>query len=205
MHAEPAGKTAFLVVDVQNDFCPGGALAVPGGDAVVPVVNQVARAVAVAGGHVFASRDWHPADSRHFREQGGPWPVHCVQDTPGAEFHAGLHLPSSTVIISKGDTPDVDGYDAFEGHTPAGAPLEAALNARGVTHLLVAGLATDYCVKASAIGARRAGFDVTVVEDGIRAVDVAAGDGARAIDEMRASGARIATSAEVIAALTKGD
>lgn len=200
--ASSARNTAILIVDVQNDFCPGGALAVADGDAVVPVITRVARAVAAGGGHVFASRDWHPAGSRHFREQGGAWPVHCVQDTPGASLHAGLLLPSSTVIITKGDTPEADGYDAFEGHTPAGAPLEGALKARGVTHLIVAGLATDYCVKASALGARRAGFEVSVVEDGVRAVELAAGDGARALDEMRAAGARVVPSEEVIAALT---
>ena len=201
MGAGSTGKTAFLIVDVQNDFCPGGALAVAEGDAVVPVVNRVADAVAAAGGFVFASRDWHPAGAAHFAAYGGTWPVHCVQDTPGAAFHPGLRLPSSAVIVTKGDTPDADGYDAFEGHTPAGAPLDAALKARGVAHLIVAGLATDYCVKASALGARQAGFDVTVLEDGIRAVDVAPGDGARAIEEMRANGARIATSADVIDSL----
>jgi nicotinamidase/pyrazinamidase len=195
-------KTAFLIVDVQNDFCPGGALAVPDGDAVVPVINRVAAAVALAGGHVFASRDWHPGGSSHFSEHGGAWPVHCVQDSPGAAFHPGLVLPDRTIVISKGDTPEVDGYDAFEGHTPAGAPLEAALRARGVTHVIVAGLATDYCVKASVAGALRAGFEVTVIEDGIRAVDVKPGDGKRAIQEMQTGGARIASAASVVEGLS---
>lgn len=194
MSALPLTATALLVVDVQNDFCPGGALAVPGGDAVVNLANDVGGVVAALGGHVFASRDWHPPDSRHFAVNGGAWPVHCVQDTLGAAFHPRLALPGSTVIISKGDVADADGYDAFDGHSPAGVPLAAALRARGVTRLVVVGLATDYCVKASVLGALEAGLAVTVLTDGVRAVDAAPGDGERALEAMRAAGAELTTT-----------
>lgn len=190
--------TALLIVDVQNDFCGGGALAVPDGDAVVPVINRVASLFAHAGRPVFASRDWHPDDARHFVERGGLWPRHCVQHTRGAEFHPGLTLPADTQVVSKGREPDEDGYDAFEGSLDTGERLADALRARGVAHVVVTGLATDYCVKNSALGARQAGFEVTVLEDAIRAVDVQPGDGERAITEMRAAGVRMATSGEVL-------
>jgi nicotinamidase/pyrazinamidase len=187
-------KVALLIVDVQNDFCRGGALAVPDGDAVVPVINRVASRFAGAGMPVFATRDWHPDDSRHFIERGGQWPRHCVQQTRGAEFHPDLALPPGTEVVSTGQEPDEDGYDAFEGSLDTGEGLAAALRARGIEHLVVTGLATDYCVKNSALGARRAGFEVTVLEDAIRAVEVRPGDGERAIAEMKAAGVRFATS-----------
>jgi nicotinamidase/pyrazinamidase len=190
--------SALLVVDVQNDFCAGGALAVPDGDAVVPVINRLAAAAADAHQPVFASRDWHPQDAAHFAAFGGAWPVHCVQGSRGAAFHPDLRLPKGTLVVTKGDGPHDDGYDAFEGHVPPGVRLADALRARGVRHVVVAGLATDYCVKASALGAASAGFAVTVVEDAVRAVDVAPGDGARALDELRAAGVRIATSEELL-------
>jgi nicotinamidase/pyrazinamidase len=192
------GRLALLIVDVQNDFCPGGALAVAGGDAVVPVINRVAAQLAGSGHAVFASRDWHPPDARHFATHGGIWPVHCVQHTPGAAFHPGLILPESTAVVTKGDTPDADGYDAFEGHLDTGEPLEVALRARNVERLVVAGLATDYCVKQSALGARRAGFEVTVLTDGVRAVNVAPGDGDRALEELTKAGVRSASSSDLL-------
>jgi len=187
-------RTALLIVDVQNDFCAKGALAVPDGDAVVPAVNDVARRFAGAGWPVYASRDWHPPDARHFKEHGGLWPVHCVARTHGAAFHPDLVLPESTAVVTKGATRDDDGYDAFEGRLDDGRPLEVALRAGGVTHLVVAGLATDYCVKQSALGARRAGFDVTVLEDACRAVNVQPGDEQEAIEEMRAAGVKVVNS-----------
>ena len=181
--------TALLVVDVQNDFCMGGALEVPDGDSVVPLVNALARRVADAGGAVFASRDWHPADSTHFATGGGRWPVHCVQGSAGARFHPDLALPPTTVVLTKGDDRWSDGYSAFEGQTPEGLSFADALRRRGVTHLVVAGLATDYCVKVSVLAARDAGLAVVVVEDAVRAVDAQKGDEAAAIAEMRAAGA----------------
>jgi nicotinamidase/pyrazinamidase len=183
-------RDALLIVDVQNDFCPGGALAVPEGDQVVPVLNRYAERFARAGAAVFASRDWHPARTRHFQAWGGAWPPHCLQDTGGAAFHPGLRLPAATAIVSKGMDPEVDAYSAFEGSTADGRNLEAALAARGVTRLFVGGLATDYCVKASVLDALARGFEVLVLEDGVRAVDVQPGDGVRALGEMTRAGAR---------------
>lgn len=192
-------QAALLIVDVQHDFCAGGALAVPGGDEVVPVVNEVARAAAAAGAPIFASRDWHPSRSPHFAAFGGVWPVHCVQGSHGAALHGQLVLPAGTSVVTKGDSEkDPHGYDAFEGHTEDGTPLVKALRARDVTHVVVVGLATDYCVKNSVFGARRAGLAVTVLRDAIRAVDLVEGDGPRAIADMLASGAAIADSEQVV-------
>jgi nicotinamidase/pyrazinamidase len=164
---------------------------VPDGDAVVPAINDVASRFAKAGWPVYASRDWHPQDARHFKENGGLWPVHCVAHTTGAAFHPDLALPESTAVVTKGAARDEDGYDAFEGRLADGQPLESVLRAQGVSHLVVAGLATDYCVKQSALGARRAGFDVTVLEDACRAVNVSPGDEQKAIEEMRAAGVAV--------------
>lgn len=193
-------STALLVVDVQTDFCPGGALAVREGDRVVPVVNVLAAAVARAGGPVFASRDWHPGASRHFAAQGGPWPRHCVQETAGARFHPALRLPAGTTIVTKGDSLNDDGYDAFEGRTSDGRGLADALRQAGVRRVLVVGLATDYCVRASALGALAAGFETVVVEDAVRPVDVTPGDGQRALAEMRAAGVLLTPSSAFAAA-----
>jgi nicotinamidase/pyrazinamidase len=193
-------RTALLIVDVQNDFCANGALAVPDGDAVVPTINDVASRFAKAGRPVFASRDWHPLDARHFKEHGGSWPVHCVAHSHGAAFHPDLALPPTTAVVTKGAARDDDGYDAFEGRLDDGRPLAEALRAGGVSHVVVAGLATDYCVKQSALGARRAGFDVTVLEDACRAVNVDPDDERRAIEEMRAAGVRVVESRDLVTA-----
>ncbi len=190
---------ALLIVDLQNDFCAGGALAVPDGDAVVDPVNRLAATAAAAGRPVYASRDWHPGGSPHFAGHGGVWPVHCVQGTRGAELHPRLRLPAGARVVTKGDSPrDPHGYDAFDGHLEDGTPLAASLAAAGVTRLVVAGLATDYCVKNSVWGARRAGLDVVVVEDAIRAVDLQPGDGARALADLMACGARVVSTEDVV-------
>lgn len=194
-------RTALLIVDVQNDFCAGGALAVPDGEAVVTPLNAVAAAAAQRGLRVYASRDWHPADTTHFKERGGVWPVHCVAGSVGAKFHPRLVLPPSTVIIDKGDTNGVDGYSAFEGHAVDGRTLVEDLAAHDITHLLVGGLATDYCVKASALDARRAGLGVTLLEDAVRGVNVQPGDAARALDAMRAAGIAVMASTDVLSRL----
>jgi nicotinamidase/pyrazinamidase len=191
---------AFLIVDVQNDFCAGGALAVPDGDAVVPVINRLARTLAGQGALILASRDWHPRETSHFTRQGGPWPTHCVAGTPGAQFHPGLDLPEGTQIVTKGDDPGAHGYSAFDGRLHDGKRLEEALRARGIRRVVVAGLATDYCVKQSALDARRAGLDVDLVGDAVRGVDVAAGDSDRALREMVAAGVRIMPSSSVLQA-----
>jgi nicotinamidase/pyrazinamidase len=191
---------ALLIVDLQNDFCPGGALAVPDGDAVVAPINRATAAAEAAGASVFASRDWHPADSSHFVDHGGRWPRHCVQGTRGAELHAALRLPADARIVTKGDSAaDPHGYDAFDGRLDDGRTLAEALGSQGVTRLVVAGLATDYCVKNSVYGARRVGLHVTVLVDAVRAVDLQAGDAVRAVADMLAAGAALATTDRFIA------
>jgi nicotinamidase/pyrazinamidase len=173
---------ALIIVDVQNDFCPGGALAVTDGDAVIEPINRLARQAPL----VIATRDWHPPDHSSFAERGGPWPVHCVQDTPGAEFHPGVDRALIDVVVDTGTARDAEGYSGFDG-----TELERLLRERGVTRVDVAGLALDYCVKSTALDAQRAGFDVTVHKDAARAVDVTPGDGERAVAELRAAGVRV--------------
>lgn len=180
---------ALIVVDVQNDFCPGGALAVPEGDAVIPVLNEYMSRASDAGILIFASRDWHPQVTRHFAAQGGPWPPHCVQETRGAEFHPDLRLPPGTVVVSKGMSADDQGYSALEAVLPDGQPLADALRADGVTHVYVGGLATDYCVRATVLDALKEGFTTSVLVDASRPVEVQPGDGERALNEMLAAGA----------------
>jgi nicotinamidase/pyrazinamidase len=182
-------KDALLIVDVQNDFCPGGALAVAEGQAVVPLLNQYMERAAAAGVPIFASRDWHPAQTAHFREHGGQWPPHCVQGTPGAEFHPDLRLPEGTVVVSKGLNPVDEGYSLFEGKLEDGRDALTALRELGVTRVHVGGLATDYCVRATTLDALAARFDVFLLEDAIRAVEVQPGDEERAIKAMREAGA----------------
>jgi nicotinamidase/pyrazinamidase len=193
MPQSDARMSAVLIVDVQNDFCPGGALAVAGGDRVIPVLNAVIDRF--RGEPIYASRDWHPADTTHFKAFGGPWPVHCVAGTPGAELHPGLRLPADAVVVSKGQDRGDDGYSAFEGTTPSGKRLPDDLRARGVTDLVVGGLATDYCVRASVLDACRAGLRVTVVTDGVAGITEEST--ARALEEMRAAGARLVSSREL--------
>lgn len=174
-------RTALLAVDVQGDFLPGGALGVPDGDAVVaPLLAAAADADLVV-----ASRDWHPAGHVSFAERGGPWPVHCVAGSPGGRMHHDIDRIAS-VVVSKGTNPDVDAYSAFDG-----TPLAAVLRAAGITRIVIGGLATDYCVRATALDALGEGFEVVVLRDAVRAVDVQPGDGARALDEIRAAGARL--------------
>ena len=173
---------ALIVVDVQNDFCPGGALEVPDGDAVVDAVNQLATGAPF----VVATRDWHPPDHGSFAEQGGPWPVHCVQGTPGASLHEGIDQSQIDVIIDKGQAPDREGYSGFEG-----TELERVLREHDVDTVDVAGLALDYCVKATALDARRAGLNVTVHRGATRAVEISPGDADRAVAELRAAGVEV--------------
>jgi nicotinamidase/pyrazinamidase len=174
---------ALLIVDPQVDFCPGGALPVSAGDRIFAVVNRVAEAAPL----VVASRDWHPADHCSFEARGGPWPPHCVQGTRGAELHPALEHRAVNEVVSKGDDASRDAYSAFDG-----TGLAASLRRRGVGRLVVAGLATDYCVRASVLDALAEGFEVVVLEDGVGAVDVRPGDGERALGEMRERGAAIA-------------
>jgi nicotinamidase/pyrazinamidase len=189
---------ALLVVDVQNDFCPGGALAVPNGDRVITPINDYMMRAAAAGMTTYVTRDWHPEKTTHFREYGGPWPSHCVQGSPGAMFHAGLDVPPSAVLISKGDDPSSDGYSAFDGHTADRTPLLDDLHRRGIDHLYIAGLATDYCVRFSARDALKAGLGVTVLTDAVAGIDVAEGDVARALDEIQSRGGELASGPDAL-------
>ncbi len=186
-------RAGLLVVDVQNDFVPGGALPVPEGDRVVPVLNEYTRRFREASLPVYFSRDWHPERTKHFKEYGGTWPPHCIQGTWGAEFHPELEVPPDAVIITKGADPEEDAYSAFQGRTPEGEPFAERLRRDGVTHLYVGGLATDYCVRASALDALKQGLRVTVLLDAVRGVDVQPGDSERALAELREAGADTAT------------
>lgn len=188
---------ALVVVDVQNDFLPGGALGVAGGDEIVAVLDRCIHRFVAAGAPVYLTRDWHPSVTTHFQERGGPWPPHCVQGSPGAEFAPGLSVPEATVIVSKGHEPGLDGYSCFEGRTPEGLPFARELEQRGVRRLYVGGLATDYCVKATVLDGIRHGLRMVVLEDAIRAVDVTEGDGRAALEAMRRAGATMTTSERI--------
>ena len=190
-------NSALLLVDVQNDFCPGGALPVPDGDRVVPVLNEYVQRFTQGGKPVFASRDWHPHQTKHFKDQGGPWPVHCVQETVGAAFHPDLKLPATASVVTKGTDPTDDGYSAFEALAADRRLLGGMLEHAGVEKLYVGGLATEYCVRASVLDGLKQGLDVVVLLDAVRGIDVQAGDVARALDEMLRAGARTATLATI--------
>jgi len=183
---------ALLVEDVQNDFCSDGALAVPGGDEVVPVLNRYIELFLAKGLPVYASRDWHPEGSRHFSTCGGIWPVHCVQGSEGARFHPDLKLPDDVVVISKGMDPAEDGFSSFEAICEKGLSFSESLAEKGVRHIFIGGLATDYCVKYTVLDALRRGFSVTVLIDAVRGVDLKAGDSEAAIREMVLAGALVA-------------
>lgn len=189
---QPGAGDALLVVDVQNDFLPGGSLAVPRGDEVIPPLERALREFVARGLPVFASRDWHPPRHCSFRERGGPWPPHCLRGSHGGRF--ALALPPSTEVVSKGTLTDADAYSAFDG-----TDLAARLRARRVRRLFVGGLATDYCVRRTVEEALARGFAVELLVDAIRAVEIAPGDGRRAVDEMLRRGARAASLVEVSA------
>lgn len=195
-----AERPALLIVDVQRDFCPGGALAAPAGDRIVPALNRHVAEAHGRGLPIYASRDWHPDVTNHFKAYGGPWPVHCVQGSPGAEFHPDLDLPSRAIVVSKGQTPDHPGYSAFEGVTPHGTSLLDDLRRKRVDRLYVGGIATEYCVKQSVLDALHAGFRVTVLRDAVAGIDARPGDADRALAEMAGAGADIATGAIAVPA-----
>jgi len=185
-----SSKRALIVVDVQNDFCPGGSLAVTRGDDVVAPLNKLIEEFLERGEPVFKSRDWHPEKTKHFAAYGGTWPVHCVQNTKGAEFHPDLIDDMHIRVISKG-LGDEDSYSAFDG-----TDLALQLRRLGVEEVWVGGLATDYCVKNTVLDAVKEGFRVKALEDAMRAVEVNPGDGERAIAEMRDAGAEIVSSSK---------
>ena len=191
MNPEPRtpGHSALIVVDVQRDFCPGGALPAASGDAIVPAINRHLDDARARGMLVYASRDWHPAITTHFQAQGGPWPPHCVQGTHGAQFHPALALPADAIVVSKGMDPDRPGYSAFDGRTPDDRTLADDLRRRHVDHVYVAGIATEYCVKQTVLDARKNGFRVSVLRDAIAGIQP--DDADRAVREMEQAGAQI--------------
>jgi nicotinamidase-related amidase len=175
---------ALLVIDFQNDFCPGGALAVPHGDEIAGRVNELID----SGGFdlVVATRDWHPANHNSFVEQGGPWPPHCVQGSEGAELHSAIDRSKIDHVVDAGFEPELEGYSGFESTN-----LAQLLRGHDVQTVTVVGLATDYCVRATALDALREGFGVTVDSEGVRGIDVQPGDSERALDEVRAAGGTV--------------
>lgn len=177
---------ALIVVDVQNDFCPGGALAVHQGDRVVDPINTLTRKFESDGLPVVFTRDWHPVNHLSFKQNGGIWPTHCVAGTSGAAFHPELYFPSFAFLVSKATEPDQEAYSGFQG-----TGLASWLRQLEVDEILVTGLATDYCVKNTVLDALKLGFKVAVAVDAIRAVDVNPGDGERAILEMLQNGAEL--------------
>jgi nicotinamidase/pyrazinamidase len=186
--AVDSARHALIIVDVQNDFCPGGALAVPSGHEVIPVINRLLKHRWLS----VATMDWHPADHCSFEPHGGPWPPHCVQETAGAELHPELDAAQIKLIFTKGSHPDEEAYSGFHG-----TELAKSLREKGVTGVVVCGIATDYCVRATAHDALQEGFEVLVLEDAIRGVEVNAGDSQRALDELRQAGAQVIVSSDL--------
>ena len=188
---------ALIIVDVQNDFCAGGALAVQAGDEVVPVLNEYINKFAAAGLPIFAMRDWHPEKTRHFNTDGGPWPPHCVRGSAGADFHPELRLTKNTVVVSKGTAADDDSYSGFDAVNTDGVRLNELLRQSGVERIFVGGLATDYCVKHTVIDGLKNGFKVVLLTDAIRGVNLQPQDSADAIKAMLQSGASTMNLTEV--------
>lgn len=189
---QPDDKSVLLLADLQVDFCPGGALGVPGGNEIIQTVNDYVRLFHSQKLPIIATRDWHPPNHCSFKDQGGPWPVHCVQTSRGAQFHPDLIVPPGTAIVSKATDPKKEAYSAFEGTT-----LEERLRDMNAKTLFVAGLATDYCVRQTVLDACKLGFRVVVLEDAVRGIDAMPGDCERAIGEMRAAGAVFAKARDL--------
>jgi nicotinamidase/pyrazinamidase len=183
-----SARDALIIVDVQNDFCPGGALAVPQGDEVIPTINRLLKQSWLS----VATMDWHPAEHSSFEPHGGPWPLHCVQGTTGAELHPELDADSIQLTITKASHRDKDAYSGFDG-----TDLARILREKGITRVVVCGIATDYCVKATAHDALEEGFEVVVLEDAIRGVEVNPGDSRRALEGLRKAGAQVILSSHL--------
>ena len=182
---------AFLITDMQLDFLPGGSLPVAGGDEIIPFINKYIKLFDTAQAHVIASRDWHPANHISFEAQGGPWPPHCIQQTPGANFSPDLKLPKNTLIVSKATNPIREAYSAFDS-----TDLANQLRQLRIRRLFVSGLATDYCVVNTVLDARKLGFEVVILTDAILGINVKPGDVDRAIAAILQSGAQQATIAD---------
>jgi len=185
---------ALILVDIQNDFCPGGALAVNEGDQIVPAVNRLIPEFPL----VISTQDWHPENHISFKEQGGPWPPHCVQGTRGAELHSDLKTDTIAHYFRKASSPDKDDYSEFAGKDDRGRSLDQVLKRHGVKTLYAVGLATDYCVLETVIDGLRLGYEVYAVTDAMRAVNVNPADGEKALQKMASSGAHLVTSDEVL-------
>ncbi len=177
-------NSALIIVDVQNDFCPGGTLPVPEGNMVVPILNIYIEKFITRNIPVYFTRDWHPENHMSFKSEGGMWPQHCIQGTYGAQFHPEISIPSAAVIISKGTASDREAYSGFQG-----TDLESRLKTQHIRRLFIGGLATDYCVKNTVLDALKAGIEALFLSDASRGVDVNAGDSKRAIEEMLGQGA----------------
>jgi nicotinamidase/pyrazinamidase len=183
-------KKALLVVDVQNDFCPGGALGIPSGDKIIPKINKYIRAFVKKKLPIFATRDWHPVKTRHFRDFGGVWPAHCIHNTRGSLFHPELKLPKDAILLYKGMDPEKDSYSAFHAEDGNGVAVAHILAKLGIKEIYIAGLATDYCVRFSARDALRHGFKVKILTDAIQGVNLKPKDSESAIKEMVKGGAK---------------
>lgn len=181
---------ALLIVDVQNDFCPGGALAVPDGNTIISALNQYIKLFSQKKLPILLSRDWHPPVTKHFKKYGGLWPQHCLQDTQGAQFHPDLKLPGSRIILSKGMDPKADSYSAFQGLDSKGVSLETILRKNNINELYIGGLATDYCVKSSVLDALVRGLKVNLLTDAVKGVNLKADDSMHALGEMKRGGAK---------------
>lgn len=190
-------KKALLVVDVQNDFCPAGALSIPEGDKIVPKINKYLKIFSKKKLPTFATRDWHPVRTKHFKDFGGAWPVHCIQNTKGSAFHADLKLPKDVIFLYKGMDPEKDSYSAFQAEDSSGLSLLAWLKRLDVKEIYIAGLATDYCVKFSSFDALRLGFKVKILIDAIKGVNLKPKDSEEALKQIIKKGAKKADLTKV--------
>lgn len=189
---EPFLRPALLVIDVQNDFCPGGSLAIEQGDKVVGPLNRIIDAFSSKGLPVLFTRDWHPQNHVSFLTRGGRWPPHCMQGTQGARLHPRLKVPRASIVVDKGDNSEKEAYSGFQG-----TGLETILRALDVDEVFLGGIATEYCVKETAFDALRRGFRTSVMEDCVRAVEARKGDGRRALEQVEKHGATLTTSGRV--------
>ncbi len=183
-------KKALLIVDVQNDFCPGGALGVPEGDKIVPAINKYIKIFTKKKLPIFASRDWHPIRTKHFKDFGGVWPVHCLQNSRGAAFHSKLKLPKEAIQLYKGMDSQIDSYSAFQAEDISGVSFLKLLHMLGIKELYIGGLATDYCVKYTAIDALKHGFKVKILLDAVKGVNLKTNDSTEAIKKITKMGAK---------------
>ncbi|MCK9440621.1 MAG: nicotinamidase [Methanothrix sp.] len=192
---------ALLVVDVQNDFCPGGALGIHGGHKIVPILNKYIEFFERENLPILVTRDWHPKVTKHFEQFGGVWPMHCVEGSPGAKFHPDLKFPKDALVMSKGMDPEKDSYSAFHAIDLSGMALANLLKTFGVTEIYIGGLATDYCVKFSALDALKGGLDVFILTDAIAGVNLEPEGSCLALEEMVSRGAKKTISEELILCL----